>query len=271
VDKITKTFHLEHAPQAPTPLSSTDLLPHDGTASPQEIYGYQQRIGSLIYPAVITRPDINAASSRLSEFLTNPSSRHLGEADRCITYLRDTKALGIEYSGSASHEIGLHVFECASDAAFADDKITRRSTEGYLFKLYGGVIDWKSTKQKCVTTSTTEAELHALTHAAKEMQWWKRFFVSIGFDPGHEPTIQCDNQQTVGLMKKDAPLLTTKLRHVDIHQHWLRQEVQANRIQIRWVPTHEMPADGLTKLLSRQKHEEFIKQLGLVDVSRFLT
>jgi len=247
-----------------------ELRPSVETASAQAVYQYQRRIGSLLYPAVITRPDIAVAGSKLSEFLTNPSSQHFGEADRCMAYLRDTKALAIEYTGTAAHETDIQVLECAGDAAFADEKTTHRSTEGYLFKLYGGAIDWRSTKQKCVTTSTTEAELHALTQTAKEMYWWKRFFASIGFDIGHDPQIRCDNQQTVGLMSKESPLLSTKLRHVDIHQHWLRQEVQASRIRIDWVPTHQMPADGLKKQLSRQKHEEFVRQLGLVDISHWL-
>ena len=61
--------------------------------------------------------------------------------------------------------------------------------------------------------------------------------------------------------------LDTKLRHVDIHQHWLRQEVQNGQINVSWVPTNEMPADGLTKHLPRQKHEAFLKQLNLVDIT----
>ena len=36
---------------------------------------------------------------------------------------------------------------------------------------------------------------------------------------------------------------------------------------LKWVPTAEMPADGLTKALSRQKHEEFIRMIGLVNIS----
>jgi hypothetical protein len=58
---------------------------------------------------------------------------------------------------------------------------------------------------------------------------------------------------------------------VDIHQHWLRQEVQAGRIDIEWMPTAEMPADGFTKQLLRQKHEEFVRQLNLVDISNLLS
>jgi hypothetical protein len=60
--------------------------------------------------------------------------------------------------------------------------------------------------------------------------------------------------------------LATKLRHVDIHQHWLRQEVQANRIAVQWVSTNNMPADGLTKSLPRQRQEKFVQMLGLVNI-----
>ena len=94
----------------------------------------------------------------------------------------------------------------------------------------------------------------------------ERVFRHLGFVAGStQPSIACDNQQTVGIIKKAAPLLTTRLRHVDIHQFWLRQEVQARRMAVHWVATAEMPADGLTKLLPRQQHETFIRQLGLVN------
>ena len=125
-------------------------------------------------------------------------------------------------------------------------------------------------KQKTVTTLSTEAELLALSHTAKEAIWWERFFRTINFDPKHELTIACDNLQTMRLLTKETPQLTTKLKHVDIHNHWLRQEVQEGRIKIEWVNTNEMPADGLTKALPRQKHEKFVQLLGLVDVKDLL-
>ena len=64
--------------------------------------------------------------------------------------------------------------------------------------------------------------------------------------------------------------LDTKLRHVDIHRHWLRQEVQNGKIALQWLPTADMPADGLTKALSAQMHAAFVKQLNLVDISSHL-
>jgi hypothetical protein len=80
------------------------------------------------------------------------------------------------------------------------------------------------------------------------------------------PTIFCDNLQTVGVVTKHEDKLFTRLRHVNVHQHWLRQEVAAERISVQWKPTNLMPADGLTKILVRQKHAEFIQQLRLTDV-----
>ena len=64
--------------------------------------------------------------------------------------------------------------------------------------------------------------------------------------------------------------LQTKLRHVDTHQMWLRQEVEQKRLQVNWVPTDQMPADGLTKVLPRQKHENVVKQMGLEDVKSLI-
>ena len=88
-------------------------------------------------------------------------------------------------------------------------------------------------------------------------------FRELGLDLEHEVSIQCDNAQTIGALTKETGELTTKLKHIDIHRHWLRQEVQANRIKITWVPTSQMPADGLTKPLTSQNHEKFIKMLNL--------
>jgi hypothetical protein len=66
--------------------------------------------------------------------------------------------------------LGLHAY---SDASFADAK-NRKLTLGYLFKLAGSTVCYRSSKQKLVTTSTTKAKYVGLTYAAKEATWLKR-------------------------------------------------------------------------------------------------
>ena len=161
-----------------------------------------------------------------------------------------------------------------SDAAFADDKITRFSSYGFCLQLFGGTIHYKATKQRTVTTSSTEAELLALSNTAREYMWWRRLFRAINLrldDDIEQPTIYCDNQQTIRLLNMEAPRLVTKLKHVDIHQCWLRQEVQKGTIQTEWIPTADMVADGFTKDLPAQKHANFVKQLNLIDISYILS
>ena len=109
-----------------------------------------------------------------------------------------------------------------------------------------------------------------MSHTAKEFLWWKRLFQALKLDLGHNPTILCDNQQTIRLIKAESSHLATKLKHIDVQHYWLRQEVSQKNVQIEWIPTAEMPADGLTKALPRQKHDVFIKQLGLVDIANLM-
>ena len=100
--------------------------------------------------------------------------------------------------------------------------------------------------------------------------WWKRLFKHVNFELGIPPTLFCDNQQTVGIINKAEDRLNTKMRHVDTHQMWLRQEAETGQLQVSWMPTNQMPADGLTKSLTRQKHATFVEQLSLVDISDLL-
>ena len=53
--------------------------------------------------------------------------------------------------------------------AFKDDLTSIYSTEGYLFTLFRGAIDWHSIKQTLVTKSSTEAEFTALSHVGTEL------------------------------------------------------------------------------------------------------
>jgi hypothetical protein len=267
IDRIAERFHTSPGnARYRSPLPVVDLRQYkrnpEDKASPETVFGYQQRVGSLLYASCLTRPDIARATAHLAEFSINPDEAHIAASERVFAYLRNTRTLAIEYSAPTdpSHP----VFEIYSDSAFADDEISRRSTSGYLIRLFGGPIDWKSYKQRSVTTSTTEAELHALTEAVREIYYWQRIFRDIGLCLQHDVDAACDNQQTIRLLTSTTPRLVTKLRHVDIKHHWLRQEIQAKRIKIHWVPTAEMRADGFTKTLSIQQHEKFVQQLGLV-------
>lgn len=252
-----------------TPMEVLELLP----ASKDEIITdlsrtlYQQKVGSLLYATIATRPDIAFAVSQLSRFNQHPGKHHHKAADQVFHYFYGTQNLCICYGGDKQDFIS---FVCASDAFFGDNSLDRKSLQGYFMKLFGGPVAWRANKQDTVTTSSTEAELLAVSQTAKEAIYLSRLILALKLVIPEALLIECDNAQTICLLVNESMKLQTKLRHVDIHSYWLRQEVQRRTIHIRWVPTKEMVADGLTKALSGVKHEVFIGMTGIEDQTDLL-
>ena len=146
--KSASLFNLLESPQFKIPLAIQELYTSETQATPQEVHAYQSRISLTTYTTSITRPDAARASNKLAEFLLNPSLAYLKAADRLIKYLYNTRYLALEYNADSALFSTLEPeFRCSTDAAFGDDIDTRKSTEGYLFKLFGSPIDWKSTRK----------------------------------------------------------------------------------------------------------------------------
>jgi hypothetical protein len=257
---------------------TNDLQRRKDQANPDLVHRYQQKVGSVNYVAVITRPDIAKPISRLAEFLLNPSDQHVYLVDRIMEYLWPTRFLAIQFNGTSdsaelikiNHSSVPRELRIASDAAFADDPETRKSSQGCFISLFGGPVSWKAGKQTTVTTSSTEAELLAFTHTAKEAIATQRLFQQIDLQLDHPLLIECDNKQTIRLIEANLPRLKTQLKHIDVHNCWARQAYQQGEFLISYTPTTEMVADGLTKILPGQKFKHFVQQLALVDIRSVL-
>jgi hypothetical protein len=94
----------------------------------------------------------------------------------------------------------------------------------------------------------------ALSQVAKEAMFTscllEKLYIQL---PSNTITIYCNNMQTIWLVTKEISKLQTKLRHVDIYNHWLRQEILRGKINVEYVQSAEMIADGFTKVLPENK------------------
>jgi hypothetical protein len=181
-----------------------------------------------------------------------------------ILYIESQQDFGLQFRNGDN-------FEVVSDTLFADNSIDRKSSQAYAMKLFGGLIRWQANKQDIVTTLITEAELLALSQAAQEGQYihWLLQELTIKLD-NHQIQIQCNNAQTIQLITMDIGQLQMKLRHVDIHNCWLCQEVNRGHISVVYKKLNELMADGLTKALRASQHQRFMEQVGLKDISERL-
>ena len=113
---------------------------------------------------------------------------------KALRYVQDTKGLMLTYRKSDSLEI-----EGYSDADFAGDIDDQKSTSGYVFKLAGGAISWKSSKQNVTASSTMYAEFVACYEASGQVEWLKKFIPGLRVvDSIQRPLrMYCDNEPTM--------------------------------------------------------------------------
>jgi len=112
------------------------------------------------------------------------------------------------------------------DADWARDLDQRRSTSGYVFNLFGGVVSWMSKKQSVVALSTKEVEYMAATHARKEEVWLQRLCSSMGLVQG-DIRKHCDSQSEIFLAKNDAYHSMTK--NIDVEYQFVRDMIEDKR------------------------------------------
>ena len=70
-----------------------------------------------------------------------------------------------------------------------------------------------------MTTSSTEAELLALTNCAKELIALDRLLTQIQLRLNRPLVLKYDNNQTIRLLTAEYTKLFTKLRHVNVYRH----------------------------------------------------
>lgn len=220
-------------------------------------FPYREAIGSLIFLVQLTRPDLAYIVNFLSRYLSCPSEEHWRAIKRIFRYLNGTIDLGIRYqrSGNATTLTGY------SDADYAGDTETRRSTTGYIFTISGGAVSWASQRQSMVSLSTTEAEYIAASTATKELVWLRRLLNDVDSQCDQPSVLYIDNQSAIKLIRN--PEFHKRSKHIDIRYHFVREKLASNELIVKYVNTNEQCADFLTKALSGEKLNVLIRMIGL--------
>ena len=138
---------------------------------------YLGAIGSLLYLAQCTRPDISFAVNCLARHSNAPTRRHWNGIKDIFRYLKGTTDMGLFYpyaSSSGSSPIDTRnnaTLVGYADAGYLSDPHKGRSQSGYVFTIGNTAISWRSCKQTLVATSTNHSELLALYEATRECVW----------------------------------------------------------------------------------------------------
>jgi len=240
---------------------------------------YLSMVGSLMYAALGSRPDIAFSVTALSRYNVQPLEMHATAAKRVLRYLKSTSEFRIHYrrlpSHIQSHDMPINIIGY-TDSDWAGNLTTRKSVGGCVFGLgyinvseelvMSGLIHWQAKSQSVVALSTLEAEYIACSHATRESLWLKRMLkeaadgMAVKVSDGPVP-IGCDNQGAIKLIA--TGVVRQKSKHIDVKYHHVHDEQMKGSVKFQYVTSESNPADLLTKPLAVPRHEQLLRLTGL--------
>ena len=269
VQAVLERFGMADCKPVSTPLDPNVKLVKvpDGTdLSEMKDVPYQAAIGSLMYAALGTRPDISYAVQALSQYSSRPGPEHWTAVKRVFRYLKGTQYYGITYKGQGETRMTAYYrnfrLEGYSDADWGSNPDDRRSISGYAFLIGNGVIAWSSKKQTTVALSSMEAEYMAISYAARHAIWMRAMLAELTFPQNRASKINADNQSAIALSKDNVQHARSK--HIDIRHHFIRECIASDTIYLAYCPTEINSADFFTKALPRDRFQELRTQLGIL-------
>ncbi|KAK4705093.1 hypothetical protein P7C70_g1119, partial [Phenoliferia sp. Uapishka_3] len=196
-------------------------------------------VGSLLYAACWTRPDILAAVVRVASFVAHPTLKAF-EADATATPRLKLKLHFPSYPV-------LHLPLILSPSAFTP-------------------VTLANCVLTTVATSTCHAEYHALSKTGGSTFHTRQLMNELGF-PQIDPTILYgDNQGSLAVANSTGSHKRSK--PIDIKYHYIRELIERGEIKVAYISTKDNIADIMTKGLRRGDHKKFVRALGLQPVAR---
>lgn len=243
IDKLLNRFNIAESKPVHTPEQVGVIF--TDSQELEENNRFKELVGSLLYLSTCSRPDITHAVSIASR-TSKPTEAHWVALKRILRYLKGTRELCIKYNRNDSNLVGY------SDADYANDELTRKSTTGFCIYYGGALITWRCQKQPIITLSTTEAEYVAGCDLVKTLIPIREQLIELNqLDNTKPTTVFIDNQSTIKIVMNENCQSRTK--HIDIRHKWLSEQALKKTIEVKHVSGDDQAADLLTKPLHKGK------------------
>jgi hypothetical protein len=231
-------------------IPSTPMLTVTGSPPPVSnllgkhgVTEYQGMVGSLMYLASQTRPDILYAVCAHARYSKSPTADNREGVIRILQYIKNTRMLGLRlHSGEG---IVLYATVDASYACHTDLKSHTGCTL-HLGRKSGSVFSL-SKKQTITADSSTVAELIAAHLAAHEIMWARNLLLELGYPQTNPTTLFEDNLSTISLIVNKGNGQRSK--HIDLRYNFVREQVVEQVLDMIHLPGVDMTSDILTKPL----------------------
>ena len=248
VDEFVGDYPGDKKVTSPSNNELFDIYDEDVLVPETDRKSFHTIVAKLLYLGKRIRPDILLTVGFLCTRVTKVTERDMIKLKRLVNYVCCTKdrtlTLQVEYP------VRLFCFVDASYGVHMDGK----SHTGAVVTLGAGCILAKSSKQKIVTKSSTEAELVAITDCLGDLTFVRDLLLYQGYDVPALFLFQ-DNKSTIVLCEKGGAGHRTK--HIKIRNFFVKEKLDDGEVVIRWIRTELMIADVLTKPLQGATFKAF--------------
>ena len=246
---IVKKFGLDSKKHASTPMSSSTKLNLDPYRVEVSPTFYKSIIGSLLY-LMTSRPDIAFSVGVQACYHAALKESHL-----IVKYVNGTPNYGLWYSKDSNACLVGY-----SDADWAGSVDDRKSTSGGCFYLGNNLVSWMSKKQNSVSLSTAEAMYIAAGSCCTQLLQMKKLLHNYGI-PHETICVFCDNTSAINL--SNNPVQHSKLKHIEIHYHFIRDLVEHKVVCLEFIHTDNQKVNIFTKPLGGPRFESLCKTIDV--------
>ena len=204
---------------------------------------YRSAIGSLMYLAVCTRPDISAAVSSLSRYNHNPGMAHWEGVQHVLRYLQGTSGEGLCYKKGVSTALWGY---CDSSHLTCPD--TSRSRAAFVMISAGGPVSWQSKLLGNASLSSCESEYMGFSAAAQEVSFLRQLQLQMQGTAGVEVPVRVlvDSQPALDIVHN--PVYHARTKQILARYHFVRDRVFVEKeLYFVKISAGQMGADMLTK------------------------
>lgn len=285
IENMLKTYDMEECGFEDTPAIPHAILKIEDcidkknyVASVQE--RYRSVVGSLLYAAIMWRPDIMYITTQLARFNGVAGQKHVHAANRVLKYLKKTKDFGLYFKAGRKGRKVKPLFVTSCDASYASDE-DRLSISGWIRQMVDAddwenrninlddpnfnCISYSSKRQKgIVATSSTEAEYIAGAECYKMIKHSVMKWEALGFAMVKPSLLYVDNSAMITII--DDWKLSERSRHIDIRFHHIRIGVVSGDLKMVKIHTDANTSDMTTKSLAREPLERHRGKLMIGDI-----
>lgn len=250
IQKMRKIYEVIPYKRCYEPLRFGSIIKTTGQEKMEQDLPYRNLIGSLLYIARHTRPDILYAVNTLAKYCNNYDIEIWNHLTHLWNYVITTEDKILQMKRTEEPQIIAY-----SDASWASDPETRKSTSGYIIMCGENPIVWRSVKQTITALSTMESELIAAVETTKEIIFIHRILDECAqlLPASTRETIELkiDNQAAIQCILNQVDNSRTK--YLDLRIHFIREKVSEKLFKIVYINTKFNLADLFTKALPKVK------------------